>query len=329
MRARMVLPVGMPPQAAKLPLMLVQGDWREAHDLATVTRLQGSPLERQMAVTILGTLARYQGDVEHAWEMVRELVPRGPSTEPEDGLFPYAIQMLRLAADLSLDAGDLHGARDWLGAHDRWLDWSGAVRGRAESMVLRSRLSQLSGDPAQAERWVSEALALATNPRQPMLLLDALSLLGRILTDAGRYDDARERLGEAHTLADALAAPYVRARSDVDLAELAVASGAATDAPSHLEEARRLAAGLGAAPLLAEIDRLDALLAERVETSLLTARETDVLRLVAEGMTDAEVARRLHISPRTVGQHLQSIYNKFGVSSRAAATRVAVEQRLV
>lgn len=309
--------------------MLVQGDWREAHDLATVTRLQGSPLERQMAVTILGTLARYRGDMERAWEMVRELVPRGPSAEPEDGLFPYAIQMLRLAACLSLDAADLQGARAWIVAHDRWLDWSGAVRGRAESMVLWARLSQRSGDPARAERRSSDALALAASPRQPMLMAEAQRLLGRIHLAAGRYDEARQQLGEAHALANALAAPYLRARSGVDLAALSVAVGATQDASSHLEEARRLAVALEAAPLLAEIERLDTSLAERVETSPLTARETDVLRLVAEGMTDAEVAGRLHISPRTVGQHLQSIYNKFGVSSRAAATRIAVEERLV
>ena len=50
---------------------------------------------------------------------------------------------------------------------------------------------------------------------------------------------------------------------------------------------------------------------------------------MAEGLTDAEVADRLSISPRTVGQHLRSIYNKLDVPSRAAATRFAVEHGLV
>ena len=53
-----------------------------------------------------------------------------------------------------------------------------------------------------------------------------------------------------------------------------------------------------------------------------------MLRLVAQGLTDAEVGARLSISPRTVGQHLRSVYNKLGVSSRAAATRLAVEHGL-
>jgi DNA-binding NarL/FixJ family response regulator len=61
----------------------------------------------------------------------------------------------------------------------------------------------------------------------------------------------------------------------------------------------------------------------------LTPREVEVLRLVAEGLTDAEVAGRLYISPRTVSQHLRSVYGKLDVSSRAAATRFAVENRLV
>jgi DNA-binding CsgD family transcriptional regulator len=55
----------------------------------------------------------------------------------------------------------------------------------------------------------------------------------------------------------------------------------------------------------------------------------EVLRLVAQGLTDMRVAEQLIISPRTVNTHLTSIYNKLGVDSRAAATRFAVEHRLV
>jgi predicted ATPase/class 3 adenylate cyclase/DNA-binding CsgD family transcriptional regulator len=61
----------------------------------------------------------------------------------------------------------------------------------------------------------------------------------------------------------------------------------------------------------------------------LTTREVEVLRLVAQGLSDARVAEQLVISPRTVSTHLTSIYNKLGVESRTAATRYAVDHHLV
>jgi len=61
----------------------------------------------------------------------------------------------------------------------------------------------------------------------------------------------------------------------------------------------------------------------------LTAREVEVLRLVAGGLTDAQVAEKLVISHRTVHAHLSSIYSKLGISSRSAATRYALEHNLL
>jgi DNA-binding NarL/FixJ family response regulator len=60
----------------------------------------------------------------------------------------------------------------------------------------------------------------------------------------------------------------------------------------------------------------------------LSKRELDVLRLVAQGLTDAEVAEQLFLARRTVNTHLTSIYTKLGVNSRSAATRYAVEHGL-
>lgn len=56
----------------------------------------------------------------------------------------------------------------------------------------------------------------------------------------------------------------------------------------------------------------------------LTTREAEVLGLVALGLTNAQIAARLFVSRRTIDQHLSSIYNRLGVSSRAAATRYAI-----
>jgi predicted ATPase/DNA-binding CsgD family transcriptional regulator len=61
----------------------------------------------------------------------------------------------------------------------------------------------------------------------------------------------------------------------------------------------------------------------------LTSREVEVLGLVAEGLTNAQVAQRLFLSPRTVQRHLNSIYHKLGASSRTVATRFAIEHDLL
>jgi DNA-binding NarL/FixJ family response regulator len=61
----------------------------------------------------------------------------------------------------------------------------------------------------------------------------------------------------------------------------------------------------------------------------LSAREAEVLKLVAKGLTNARIASELFVSPRTVDRHLNSIYRKVGVSSRAAATRFAAEHNLL
>ncbi len=61
----------------------------------------------------------------------------------------------------------------------------------------------------------------------------------------------------------------------------------------------------------------------------LSRREKEVLRLVAAGLTDAEVGAQLSISRRTVGRHLESIYNKLGVGSRTAAAALAYEHGLM
>ena len=61
----------------------------------------------------------------------------------------------------------------------------------------------------------------------------------------------------------------------------------------------------------------------------LSDREVEVLQLVAKGMTDADIAEALFISPRTIARHLQSVYNTLGVNSRTAATAFAFAHGLV
>ena len=60
----------------------------------------------------------------------------------------------------------------------------------------------------------------------------------------------------------------------------------------------------------------------------LTEREVEVLRLLAAGLTNRDIADKLVLSPRTVQAHLYKIFNKLDVTTRSAATRYAVEQGL-
>ena len=61
----------------------------------------------------------------------------------------------------------------------------------------------------------------------------------------------------------------------------------------------------------------------------LTARETEVLGLLAMGLKNSEIAERLVLSPHTVSGHIQSIFGKLGLNSRSAATRYALEHTLM
>ena len=101
---------------------------------------------------------------------------------------------------------------------------------------------------------------------------------------------------------------------------------------------RAILAPLESRPALARADALAAKLAAEKPARAgsaaqaypagLTAREVEVLRLVAQGLTDAQVAERLFVSPHTVNAHLRSIYGKLGVASRTAAARFATEHGL-
>ncbi|MFN8517555.1 MAG: helix-turn-helix transcriptional regulator, partial [Thermomicrobiales bacterium] len=107
-------------------------------------------------------------------------------------------------------------------------------------------------------------------------------------------------------------------------------------ARAALDHARALLAPLGAAPALARADanaqRLatppPAARADAAAPLGLTAREAEVLRLVAQGLTDPQIAARLFLSRHTVNSHLKAIYAKLGVNTRAAATRLAADHGL-
>jgi DNA-binding CsgD family transcriptional regulator len=165
-----------------------------------------------------------------------------------------------------------------------------------------------------------------------MILIEALRFSGRLALERGDFRAADEHLNAALDLAKGCDAPFEHARVQLGLAELRKAGGAPRESAELAHSARDTFLRLQATPSLLKANALVNALASApalmVYPAGLTAREVEVLRLVAQGQTDAGAADVLSISPRTVSQHLRSIYGKVGISSRAAATRFAIENGL-
>jgi DNA-binding NarL/FixJ family response regulator len=240
------------------------------------------------------------------------------------------MRLQSLAVALALDAGDLSTARVWLDAHQRWLTWMDATLGQSEAEALEAEWHRTAGDAARARHHAGQARTHATNPRQPLALLAAHRLLGIVDTDAGDYTAAQEHFVAALALADACRAPYERALTLIAHAGLLTITGEHDHAYATIEEARALCLPMDARLALGSVDQAAARLARVDERPLagLSTREVEVLQLVAAGLTNAQVAERLSVSPRTVNGHLTAIYARLNVSTRAAAIRVALEHGL-
>lgn len=332
-----VFPADVPPRFWHLPLYMVDGRWDDAERLAmsASTEQRGVIGFRAMGLRYLATLARRRGDVERAWRAVRSWLPHGDATEPGSvAYFDVALGIQQVAVELALDTGDLTAAAAWLTAHDRCLAWTEAVRGQSEGAALWARYYRQRGESEAANEHAEQALVLAIEPRQPLALLQAHRLLGELDTDARRYNDAARHLDTALELADACQAPYEQGLTLLAIAELRAASGETEAARQLLDKVRATGEPLGAKPMLARAAALVARLAATHTATPsfpagLSAREVEVLRLVAEGLSNPQVGERLFLSPRTVEQHLRSIFNKTGVPSRTAAARWAAEHGLV
>jgi DNA-binding NarL/FixJ family response regulator len=179
-----------------------------------------------------------------------------------------------------------------------------------------------------AAREAADALrALADDAGTPPLDALACAAAGHVALASGDPAGAAEQLAQAAAEFDGLALPYEAARARVGRgrALLALDDGAAAE--PELERAATALERLGATADLAEITRLrhgrDAAL-----PAGLTPREAEVLRLVAAGKTNRDIAVTLVISEHTVSRHLQNMFAKIGVSSRAAATAFAFEHGL-
>jgi DNA-binding CsgD family transcriptional regulator len=318
---------------------LLEGNWDAlaggvaAQDAEKRSELT-APLQSAPSVEPI-LVAAWRGDTARAWSLIRTHLPHGPTTEPGDSFYTYCREVQRAAATLALDRADPATAREWLDAHDRWLAWGDArsVQGRAEAHTLWGYYFRQVGHAMEARRRAERALAAATTPRQPLALIAAHRLLGELAADAGRYGDAATHLAESLAFAVACAAPFERALTLLAIATLHAATGNGAEASAALAEVCAICTPLGARPTLDRSTALAARLATMEDTppaypARLSAREVEVLRLVADGLTNAQVAERLFLSPHTINRHLTTIYAKLDVPSRAAAIRFALDHGL-
>ncbi len=323
------------PATARLLVLLVEGRWDEARTIAIQAQTaRSSGWSRQVPNRVLAEIARARGMADEAWARATELLPDGPDTAPGDTWILDTLPLLRLAALIAMDRGDLPCAQAWLAAHDRWLKWSGAVLGQSEGRLGWAAYYRAAGDATRAGREARIALQHASAPRQPLALLAAHCLLGEMNTDAGQHDDARTHLDAGLALAHACAAPYERALILLALAALRGATDGRAAALALLDEVRAICIPLGAGPALARADALAARLTSMsppapVYPDDLSAREVDVLRLIAGGSTNREIAATLFLSVRTVERHITGLYRKIDGRGRADATTYALRHALV
>ena len=126
-----------------------------------------------------------------------------------------------------------------------------------------------------------------------------------------------------------LDAPYEAAKVRVLIGQGCHALGDEDSAVLGLDSARRVCAQLGARPDLARTDALARPAPDAAAAHGLTARELQVIRLLAAGETNHAIAADPVLADKTVDRHVSNIFAKLGVSSRAAATAYAYEHRLV
>jgi tetratricopeptide (TPR) repeat protein len=241
--------------------LLLAGDWDDVCEIADAMNDNSIWLGHNYAARWLAPIVAWRGDTELAWRIIARILPAGAQAELGAGYFPTAVSLQRLAAELAIATGDVATARAWIDAHDRWLDWSGAVLGRAEGALLLGQYHSATGDPGAARRAAEQSLVNAAHPRQPLALIAAQRFLGQLDTAAGVYDAAEAHLGASLKLAEACQAPFERALTLLELARLRIVQDNAVAARPLLAEARAICERLRATPTLERIATLEMTLA--------------------------------------------------------------------
>ena len=183
-----------------------------------------------------------------------------------------------------------------------------------------------TGDFENARNACQELQALAEAFDTDALRAVAAQAHGALALGDGDVQAAIGPLHRAVELWEQLEAPYQTARVRVLVGLACQALGDDETAGLEFDAARFVFAQLGAQPDLA---RLDTMLAPTSPPGPLTARELDVLRLIAAGHTNKGIACELSLSERTIERHVSNILSKLDVPSRAAATAYACDHKLI
>jgi DNA-binding NarL/FixJ family response regulator len=206
---------------------------------------------------------------------------------------------------------------------------------QAPDRIERARLLgayveiMLAADHVPAARTAAEALSrIAADLGMPFLHAVAAQVTGAVLLAEGDPGAALGSLRRAWAAWQELQAPYETARARVLIGLAHRALGDSDSADLELDAACRVFRQLGAVPEVARVQALSRLAAPKAAGGL-TAREVQVLGLVAAGKSNRAIAADLGISEHTVARHVQNIFAKLDVSSRSAATAFAFEHGLL
>jgi DNA-binding NarL/FixJ family response regulator len=289
-------------------VLLATGAWDEAvaetEQVLARHAVRPDPESAAEAWYLRGEVLRLRGDPSGAAQAYQSAAELG--RDPQPGL-----ALLRLA-QRKTDAA--------LAAIRRVLGFTSDRLRRAKLLTAAVEIRIAGGDLAGARQAADELRATAAAHPTSVLAAMSASAQGAVLLAEGDPVRAQAELRDAVESWRRLGAPYEQARVRAKLARACVALGDDDAATTELAAARATFDQLGAAP--EGLPRSDS-------QHGLTPRELEVLRLVATGRTNKEIARVLFVSEKTVDRHVSNLFGKLGVSTRAAATAWAYEHHLV
>jgi DNA-binding CsgD family transcriptional regulator/Tfp pilus assembly protein PilF len=236
-----------------------------------------------------------------------------------------------LAGQVAFSQGDSATARSRLEEGIQLYREIGHRRALAEALAILARVALAQGEWTEARAFYEESQEIATALKDMLLIATCLEGRASMATQEGQFIQAAHLWGAAEALRENIRIPLPRvARPEyeqaVALARTRLGEKAFT---SVWREGRAMNPERAFASQGPEIGA-PAISIPRASTypAGLTAREVEVLRLVARGLTSGEIARELKISEKTVAHHLTHIFNKTTSDNRAAAVAFAIHHGL-